>query len=236
MSFDSIATHIGTSTGASTGAAANNSSVEPNKKQKMSPPFDSLLLADGGDLLIHGILPFVGVGQYAFIAAVKKKMNKLYKEYCKVELKKNPATVKDRPGTYCPSRSAESTDTLCSKTFCNQPRAEYWLKDKSSNKKPDHCDVCNAIATVGNLTVMKWAQQQRFAWDETTCWHAAKNGHLEMLQWLRENGCPWDKWTCTQAAQRWTFGDFKVGSCKWLSMECRDVHFRKLLQVDIWNF
>ncbi|CAB9530800.1 expressed unknown protein (Partial), partial [Seminavis robusta] len=66
------------------GAAAANS-----KKQKMSPPFDSLLFAD--DLiLVQGIFPFVGVGQYAFVGAVNKKMNQLYKEYCKIELNKNP--------------------------------------------------------------------------------------------------------------------------------------------------
>ncbi|CAB9526039.1 unknown protein [Seminavis robusta] len=120
----------------------------------MSPPFESLLFAD--DLiLVQGILPFVGVGQYAFIGAVNKKMNQLYKEYCKIELTKNPKKVKDY--VQLGNRSATSTDTLYSETFCNQPRAEYWLKDNSRPKRPEHRYVCSVIATIGNLTVMKWA-------------------------------------------------------------------------------
>ncbi|CAB9530071.1 ankyrin repeat protein (Partial), partial [Seminavis robusta] len=177
-------------------AAAANS-----KKQKMSPPFDSLLFAD--DLiLIEGIFPFVGVGQYAFVGAVNKKMNQLYKEYCKIELNKNPRKVNDKPASCeCDSlrRSAESTDTLCSETFCNQPRAEYWLKDNSRNKKPDRHHVCNAIATVGNITIMQWARQKGFRWYQWTSACAAQNGHLEMLQWLRQNGCLWNELTCASA-------------------------------------
>ncbi|CAB9519433.1 unknown protein [Seminavis robusta] len=154
MSSDSIATGISTSSGGSTGsaAAATNTSSPNNAKLKMSPPFDSLLFAD--DLiLVQGILPYVGVGQYAFVGAVNKKMNQLYKEYCTLELKKNPRKVKTNPGGFrsAHSRSSGSTGTFCSETFCNQPRAEYWLKDNSRNKTPHRDHVCTAIAKIGNL-------------------------------------------------------------------------------------
>ncbi|CAB9509332.1 expressed unknown protein [Seminavis robusta] len=80
MSSDSNATSI-----AAAAAIGGSSSANNNKKQKMSPPNESLLWADD-DISIQGILPFVGVGQYAFVGAVNKKMN----HYCKIEPKKNP--------------------------------------------------------------------------------------------------------------------------------------------------
>ncbi|CAB9502238.1 ankyrin repeat protein [Seminavis robusta] len=211
-------------TGASTGgadAAAIGSAIN-NKKQKMSPPIESLLL-DKNEIWIQGILPLVGVGQYAFVGAVNKKMNQLYKEYCKIELEKNPRKVKDGPPLLASRRSAEITDTLYSETFCNLPRAEYWLKDNSSRKNPSRHLVCNAIAIVGNLTVMQWARQQGFPWHEYTSIKAAKHGHLEMLQWLRENGCPWDRQTCKAAAK---FGHLEIlkwaheNGCPWNEKIC----------------
>ncbi|CAB9513578.1 hypothetical protein SEMRO_600_G173390.1 [Seminavis robusta] len=80
------------------------------------------------------ILPFVGVEQYAFVGVVSKKINKAYKDYCKIELQKNPRKVKDNPARHSPSRSLEIKDTLYSETFFNQQRAELWLKGKSSSK------------------------------------------------------------------------------------------------------
>ncbi|CAB9513807.1 ankyrin repeat protein [Seminavis robusta] len=180
-----------------------NTNTTPNTATTKSP----LLLA-GDEILMQGILPHVGVGQYAFIGPVNKKMNQLYKEYCKVELKKSPRRVhKDKPDNPLIDRrwrSAEITDTLDSETFCNLSRAEYWLKDDSyysTHKAPDRDDVANAIAKFGNITLMQWARQQGFPWDEQTCFLAAYSGHLEMLQWLRKNGCPWNEWTCSSAAQ-----------------------------------
>eukprot|EP00797_Seminavis_robusta_P010078 Sro173_g076240.2 (279) ;mRNA; r:28935-29771 len=185
----------------------------------MSPPFDSLL--DKNEIWIQGILPLVGVGEYAFVGAVNKKMNQLYKEYCKTELDKNPSNVEDNPDD--DSRSAEITDTLYSKTFCNQPRAEYWLKDISNPKAPGHAHVCTAIAKIGNITVMRWARQKGFPWNEQTCARAAEYGHLEMLQWSRENGCPWNERTCAEAAEgghldvlKWA----RENRCRWDSCTC----------------
>ncbi|CAB9526442.1 ankyrin containing protein (ISS) [Seminavis robusta] len=203
MSSDSIDnTNTNTVATCSTNAAAaTNSSANNNKKQKMSPPVESLLL-DKAEIWIQGILPCVGIGQYGFLGAVNKKMNQLYKEYCKIELEKKPRRVKDNPGRFSLGRYAEITDTLYSETFCNQPHAEHWLKHKySSNNATENDRVCNKIAKIGSLTIMLWAKQEGFPWSKWTCAWAARNGHLEMFQWLREHGCPWDLWTCLKAAE-----------------------------------
>ncbi|CAB9526380.1 ankyrin repeat protein [Seminavis robusta] len=233
MSSDSIATGLGAAASAGGGgapaAAAANSTANNNKKQKMSPPVDSLLSATENDLLIQGILPFVGVGQYAFVGAVNKKMNQLYKYYCEIELKKNPRKVCDNTEEALvddledDGRSAEVTDTCYSETFCNVPRAEYWQRDNSSKKTPDRDQVCTTVAKIGNLTVMKWARQKGFPWNEQTCAYAAHYGHLETLMWLHANGCPWDEGTCSDAA----FGGHleiikwaRANGCPWNDMTC----------------
>ncbi|CAB9496249.1 ankyrin repeat protein [Seminavis robusta] len=179
------------------------------------------------EVWIQGILSFVGFGQYAFVGAVNKRMNRFYKAYCEIELKKKPRLVKrfpDFPGlSFDRGRSAEITDTLYSETFYNEPRAEYWLRDNSTHKTPGHDQVCTAIATVGSHTVMQWARKQGFPWNEGTCFFAAKNGHLEMLQWLRSNGCPWDETTCAAAAEGGHFEILKwarENGCPWTSDTC----------------
>ncbi|CAB9512965.1 expressed unknown protein [Seminavis robusta] len=100
-------------------------------------------------------------------------MNQRYKKYCEMELKKNPRKILPSP--------IEITDTLLSSTFCNRPRAELWLKDNSAFKEPHHEFVCHAIAPVGSITVMKWARQNGFPWNEMTSAYAAENGHLRMV-------------------------------------------------------
>ncbi|CAB9520074.1 ankyrin repeat protein [Seminavis robusta] len=142
-----------------------------------------------GDFLKHDevwiqqILPFLGLGHYAFIGPVNKKMNRLYKEYW---------SHKGRP--------AGSTGTLYSAAFATVSCAEYWLRDSSSNKEPRPPHVLKAIAKAGNLVVIQWAWQHGFPCDEDTFEAAAGNGHLEVLQWLCDNGCPCYQWTCRAAA------------------------------------
>jgi hypothetical protein len=34
--------------------------------------------------------------------------------------------------------------------------------------------------------MLRWAREQGYPWDESTCEHAAKGGHLEVLRWARE--------------------------------------------------
>ncbi|CAB9499976.1 ankyrin repeat protein [Seminavis robusta] len=161
-------------------------------------------------------------------------MNRLYEEYCKVELKKNPRKVKDNPDAHeWDCRSAKITNILQSETFCNLPSADYWLGDNFRNKKPSRLHVCNAIAAVGNIMVMQWARQQGFPWNERTCAYAAKNGHLEMLQWLREHG-----YTCSYAAKA---GHLEIlqwarnNGCRWDDMTSSRPAENGHLEVIKWS-
>ncbi|CAB9519493.1 ankyrin repeat protein [Seminavis robusta] len=129
-----------------------------------------------------------------------------------MELQKNPREVAMIPLNDCGlTRYGEITDTLYSETFCNQPRAGYWLKDRSFNKKPSRDDVCKVIATVGNIMVMMGRQKDSHGMIDIA--YAAKNdiwkscgGLMKMVvhgmnrHWARENGCPWDERTCADAA------------------------------------
>lgn len=102
-------------------------------------------------------------------------------------------------------------------------RTKYWEIIKYT--------VCEKIAIHGNLELMKWCREKKFAWgysaqqsakhghfemlkwikesgckfDERVCSEAAKGGQLDILVWLRENNCPWDKFTTRNIAER---GDF----------------------------
>jgi hypothetical protein len=79
--------------------------------------------------------------------------------------------------------------------------------------------VCQAIARCGHLSVLQWARESGYNWDEATCAEAAGGGHLELLQWARGNGCDWDEGTCHAAAAegrvevlRWSM----VNGCDWI--------------------
>ncbi|CAB9500551.1 expressed unknown protein [Seminavis robusta] len=183
MSSDSVATGSGTGTSDAAATAAVAAAEAATANCSANPTANSLLLA-GNDIWIELILPSVGIGQYTFVGAVNKKMNQLYKEYCEIELKKNPTRVIVDGGWFPPtSRAAEITDTFYGETFCNQPRTEYWFRDNSDHKKPRHRQVCQKIAKVGNIMVMQWALQQGFPWEKRTCAAAA-----QMVIWNCSNG------------------------------------------------
>lgn len=59
---------------------------------------------------------------------------------------------------------------------------------------------CYEIASEGSLKLLKWAHDNGYRWNESTCTNAAENGHLKMLKWARSEGCPWDSNTCAYAA------------------------------------
>ncbi|CAB9509092.1 ankyrin repeat protein [Seminavis robusta] len=167
-------------------------------------------------------------------------MNRMYKTYCKIELKKNPRMVEDDPQEDLEddnSRSAEITDTLYSATFCNLPRAEYWLRETSSHETHYRDHVCTVIAKTGNIVVLKWARQKGFPWNGWTCESAAQNGHLDILKWARANGCPWDHWTCKNAAR---FGHLEVlkwaheNGCPWKASTCGAAARNGHLEVLKW--
>src|SRR5271156_4585165 len=54
----------------------------------------------------------------------------------------------------------------------------------------------------GHLSLLKWAREKGYPWNEFTPRAAALGGHLEILKWFRENKCPWDsEWICYYAAK-----------------------------------
>jgi hypothetical protein len=61
--------------------------------------------------------------------------------------------------------------------------------------------LCYLAAEYGNLTILKYAHENHYHWNELTCWYAAKYGHLDCLKYAHEQGCPWDNLTCECAAQ-----------------------------------
>ncbi|CAB9508767.1 ankyrin repeat protein [Seminavis robusta] len=177
----------------------NGTARSNNKKQKLNPALLSVL--DHKEIWIGHILPFLGMGQYAYIGAVNKEFNHLYKEYC--DSVKNPPLVmgnyhtlgRDNP------KPVTSTDTLYSVAFYNVACATYWSSTSATLRgQPSLGNVCQAVAKVGSLRVLQWARQKSYPWDERTCRRAAEGGHLELLKWARENGCPWDQITCSSAA------------------------------------
>ena len=85
------------------------------------------------------------MGQYAFVGAVNKAMNTVYKDYC--DSVENPPLV--RIGHT--GHQATSTSTFYSAAFCNVACAEYWNSDTSrGGKSPSRVSVCQAIAKVGS--------------------------------------------------------------------------------------
>ena len=87
--------------------------------------------------------------------------------------------------------------------------------------------LCLWTASMGYLSLLKWARNLKYRWDVKPCaiaaakgghrnvlkwmkkqgcdWHikifaaAANGGHLELLKWLKENGCPSPKNICSKA-------------------------------------
>jgi hypothetical protein len=60
----------------------------PSKRQKMCPPNEALPSLSQ-DIWVGSILPFIGVGHFADVAAVSRQMKQYYNAYCD--------TVKDPP-------------------------------------------------------------------------------------------------------------------------------------------
>lgn len=94
-----------------------------------------------------------------------------------------------------------------------------------------------AIASAGNLELLKLVRAKGCPWDTWTCVAAAKNGHLQLLQWLRAQGCPWDRWTCTYAAEsghlvllQWA----RENGCPWESDTCTQAAVMGELAVLQW--
>ena len=50
-------------------------------------------------------------------------------------------------------------------------------------------------AKYGDLKVLKYLHEHKYAWDERTCNFAEQNGHLECFKYAYELDCPWSRTT-----------------------------------------
>jgi hypothetical protein len=124
----------------------------------MSAPDEELPPFLSQDLWVHNILPFVGMGHFAFVAGVNHQMKHYYEAYCD--------TVEDPRAT--------KVDTSYSAVFSSVACAEFWLAQTNNKRQCCSCYVCTLIAKAGNLQVLKWARKKRFPWDVRTCAAAAE--------------------------------------------------------------
>ncbi|CAB9499921.1 expressed unknown protein [Seminavis robusta] len=152
------------------------------------------------DVWLNMIFPFLGMGQYGFVAPVSHKMKHLYLAYC--ETVGNPPKIDelDDNGELClATHTATFYNAICSSVA----RAEYWYSHSHTGTggQIDANQVCAAAAKVGSLEVIQWAKDKGFHWNRDTSKNAAAYGHLELLKYLHENGCPWDWRTCCFAAE-----------------------------------
>jgi hypothetical protein len=142
------------------------------------------------DIWVKGILPFVGMGHFALMAGVSRRMKEYYLDFgATVE---NPPKVKNR------RRPATSSETFYTNVFSSVACAEYWYSQVNQEKGYGD-DACRIIAEAGNLKVLKWAHEKGLPWDKDTCAAAAGKGHFDVLKYVHEHGCPWDELTCSEA-------------------------------------
>jgi hypothetical protein len=171
-----------------------------SKKRKSSALDEEQLLNLNKDIWVKNILPFVGIGHFAFVGSVNHKMNEHYQDFCD-SLKVRPWVKCQRIQNGTHFRRASKVDTLPSAIFASERCAELYFDSQSSNKKFKYdTKFCSDIAMTGNLEMLKWARSKNMPWDATTCASATIAGNLKMLMWAHENGCPWDDATCAHAA------------------------------------
>jgi len=143
------------------------------------------------DIWVNCILPFVGIGQFIFVASVCR----LLRDCCKHHFE-NPSRV--RPLAR-PRHQATCSDNFCCVAFSAVSCAEFW--DAATKGDVSRCTlVCTCAAKIGCLPVLQWARDNNFPWNADTCADAAEGWHLETLKWAHDNGCKWDEDTCANAA------------------------------------
>ncbi|CAB9518647.1 ankyrin repeat protein [Seminavis robusta] len=193
----------------------SDTEVEEEEEETEADRTPILLLNDQTDIWVNNVLPFVGMGNYVYVAGVNKHMKQVYEAYC--------ASVETPPQVTAPFiREATVYDTFYSSVFSGISCAQFW--DQETREDDNRLNlVCTVVAKVGNLDVFKWAHEQQFPWNERTCEQAAANGHVKILEYAHKNGCPWDSDTCSSAAKHGQFKALKYAcdqGCPWDAMTC----------------
>ncbi|CAB9521656.1 unknown protein [Seminavis robusta] len=136
------------------------------------------------DVWTGNILPFLGMGQYAYIGASSWKLNNLYKRYCDSDelVDRKPLVKVGRDGL----TKAGATSTFYSTAFFNLGCAEYWATWANDN------EALWTIAKHGSLELLQWAWKKFPRGDSTPSriiTALASRGHVESIKWVIENGC-----------------------------------------------
>ena len=104
--------------------------TRPAKKLKTTgiedPEFD-LILLDQTDIWVSKILPFLGPGNYLFVAGINHRFKELYQEYfSRIPIKKIPRVqnVLGRDEDY--QQPAVVTNSFYSAAFCTLSCAKLW--------------------------------------------------------------------------------------------------------------
>jgi hypothetical protein len=218
------------------------------------------ILLHRADIWTNDILPFLGPGNYIFVAGISRRFKDLYNIYfSKIE---NPPEISpfEKSLSYAYNRRDYCTvsttfTTFYGNVFSYLPTAKFWKDLDSVNGNPFRSQlpspfgssfipeqlrpgrVCALIAKSGNLQVLQWAKAVGFTMNEQTSYLAASAGHLQVLKWARENGCPWEEWTCAHAAEgghlevlKWALEN----ACPWNEWTCKCAAGKGHLEVLQW--
>lgn len=204
----------------SSGVATDNSSSKKTKKQQVKVVLPR-------DVWVKHIFPFLGPGQFAYVAGVCHEWKEFYLAYFStIDQEKVPIVVASGW-----RRKGKATDTYYSVSLCSTARAKYCLaRPPRAEKNPigkSNILACTTAASGGHLEVLKFLRQEGFPWSTSVCEMAARNGHLVILRWARSQDppCPWDDSTCFLAARnghleilQWTRS--QDPPCPWSTSTC----------------
>jgi len=83
--------------------------------------------------------------------------------------------------------------------------------------------LCGKFSSIGNLSLLKYAHENGFGWDEETCCGAASSGHLDCLMYAHVNRCSWNYKTCSNASANGHLECLKYAhenGCDWNCSTC----------------
>ena len=198
-------------------------------------------LPDAKALLSAYIMPFVGNGNFLFVAGVCRLFRDTYKLYLQQqEQTHTPATslkeivssllrlqmVMNEVNIDVHQLNGHIFSHLIIKCAVYNGNLDVlmWIKNNNAQRWKMVCQsvqLCDKAARGGKLKVLQWLRSQdggKCRWDENTCRAAAADGHLEILIWAHQNGCPWNEWTCAYAAREGQLEVLKwarANGCPW---------------------
>jgi hypothetical protein len=197
------------------------------------------------DVLANHVIPFVGVGQYRFVAVASRRLREAYclrfptkKTFYNMSTMKtskicwDEASLKDQQllqrlakvqrwyyHVVLDDLNDEDWDLL---RWTKSIFGCSWGSINSTDGNNPH--ACAVAARNGNLRMLQCLRANGCPWNGLTCYEAARNGHLEVLKWARDNGCPWYKGICRAAAGSGNLEVLKFvrdNGCPWSKGVCR---------------